>query len=163
MDGTHGCVFRMDALWKRPNHSLIVPPRDFGKLIHMFFPGLRDVVHIAEKFLVATWCRYQDVPRVVFADIGEAVDDTPWDCHSCACARDFGFFADEVLQLSLNYNKEFVLSERNVGRRATAGHDRHVKNAKHAGIRVNDFCGYSSKFRRLEFQCDPGFHFYSIG
>jgi len=69
---------------------------------------LRNVVHIAEKFLMAAGRRHQDMTGVIRADVGEAVNDAPWKYHPGAWAYGLRLIADEVLYLPLDHDKKLI-------------------------------------------------------
>src|SRR5262249_19207578 len=95
------------------------------------------------------------------ADVGEAVNDAPWNGHPGAWADGLRLIADEVLQLPLNHNKELVFGRRDMRRRTETGRDGHVEDSEWARIGVNNLGGDSGEFRRFKFRCDTRFHFRS--
>jgi hypothetical protein len=54
-------------------------------------------VLLAEEFLVSAWRGHKDMPRVTDADIGETVNDAPWNDHTGAGPGGFCLIADEIL------------------------------------------------------------------
>src|SRR5262245_11942996 len=98
---------------------------------------------------------------VINADIGEAVNDAPWNCHPGAWADGLRLIADEVLHLPLDHDKELVFGRRDMSWRTETRRDSHVEDSEWARIGVNNLGGYSGEFRRFKFRCDTRFHFRS--
>src|ERR1700748_777885 len=114
-------------LRQRPDDRLVVTLGDGGELIHVLLPRLRDVVHVAGEFLLAAGGRHhQGMASVMSADIGEAVNDTPWNDHPSTWAYGFLLIADEVFYLPLDHNKELVFGRRDMSGRTETRRDSHV-------------------------------------
>ena len=96
----------------------------------MVFPGIGNVVQVAEELLVAARRRHQDMARRGGTDIGEAVNNAPWSDHPGAWTNDLRLIADEVFDLPLDYQKELVFSRRDMDWRAETRLDGHVENSE---------------------------------
>ena len=104
-----GKRIRDGALRQRPDDCLIVPFSNPGQKMHIFFPGLGNAVKIAEKLLVPSRRRDENVAGITPTNIGEAMHDPFGDLHTCPGPDDFGPVANQIFQRPFQNDEQLVL------------------------------------------------------